>query len=62
MGLTSFIGSSQMAFGTWFVNKSNAITCIMCTFGIHGKKYEIKKLVANATNVVATYVQITILT
>jgi len=34
----------------------------MCTLGIHGKKYEIKNSIANATNVVATYMQITILT
>jgi hypothetical protein len=31
-------------------------------FGIHGKKYGIKKSAANATNVVATYMQITIFT
>jgi hypothetical protein len=51
-----------MAFGTWFANKSNALTYITCKFGIHGKKYGIKNSVANATNVVATYMQITILT
>jgi uncharacterized protein YlzI (FlbEa/FlbD family) len=34
----------------------------MCTFGIHGKKYEIKNSVASVTNVVATYMQITIVT
>jgi hypothetical protein len=51
-----------MAFGTWFVNKSNALIYIVCTFGIHGKKYGIKNLVASATNVVATYMQITKLT
>jgi hypothetical protein len=33
----------------------------MCTFGINGKKYGIKKSITNATNVVATYMQITIL-
>jgi len=43
-----------MAFGTWFVNNPNALTYIECTLGIHGKKYGIKKLVANATNVVGT--------
>jgi uncharacterized protein YlzI (FlbEa/FlbD family) len=31
-------------------------------FGIHGKKYVIKISVANATNVITTYMQITILT
>jgi hypothetical protein len=51
-----------MAFGTWFVNKSSALTSIVCTFGIHGKKYEIKNFIGSATNVVATYMQITILT
>jgi hypothetical protein len=51
-----------MAFGTWFVDKSNAFICIMCTFGIHGKKYGIKNSVASATNIIATYTQITILT
>jgi hypothetical protein len=30
----------------------------MCTFGIYSEKHGIKKLVANATNVVATYMQI----
>jgi hypothetical protein len=44
-----------MAFGTWFVCKSNALTYMVCTFGIQGKIYGIKNLVANATNVVATY-------
>jgi hypothetical protein len=34
----------------------------MCTFKIHGKNYGIKHLVANATNVIATYMQINILT
>jgi hypothetical protein len=43
-----------MAFGTWFVNESNALIYIVCTFGIHGKKYGIKNLIANATNVIAT--------
>jgi hypothetical protein len=42
-----------MVFGTWFVNKPNGITYI---------KYGIKNSIANATNVVATYMQITILT
>jgi len=51
-----------MAFGIWFVNKSNALTYIVCTFGIHDKKYGIKNLVANAANVVTTHMQITILT
>jgi hypothetical protein len=51
-----------MAFGTWFVNKPNALTYIKCTFGNHGKKYGIKNSVANATNVITTYMQITILT
>jgi hypothetical protein len=43
-----------MAFGTWFLNKSNAFIYIECTLGIHGKKYGIKNSVANATNVVTT--------
>jgi len=30
----------------------------MCTLGMEGKKYGIKKLVANAINVVATYMQL----
>jgi hypothetical protein len=30
----------------------------VCTLGMEGKKYEIKKLVANATNVIVTYVQL----
>jgi hypothetical protein len=51
-----------MAFGTWFVNKSNALIYIVCTLGIHGKKYGIKNLVANVTGVVVTNMQITILT
>jgi hypothetical protein len=51
-----------MEFGIWFVNKSNALSYIVCTLGIHGKKYGIKISIANATDVVATYMQITILT
>jgi hypothetical protein len=50
-----------MAFGIWFAIKSNALSYIVCTFGIHGKKYGIKNSIASATNVVATYMQITIL-
>jgi hypothetical protein len=34
----------------------------MCIIGIHGKKYGIKNSIASATNVVATYMEITILT
>jgi len=30
----------------------------VCTLGIEGKKFGIKKLVASATNVVATYMQL----
>jgi hypothetical protein len=30
----------------------------VCTLGIKGKKYGIKKLVANATNVIVTYMQL----
>jgi hypothetical protein len=38
-GWIFFIGASQMAFGTWFVNKRNAFTdIIMCTLWIYGKK------------------------
>jgi len=59
--LSLSIGPSQMAFGTWFVNKSNAFTYIVCTLEIHGKKYGIKNSVASATSIFATYMQITIL-
>jgi len=52
----------KMAFHIWFVNKSNALIYIVRTFGFHGKKYGIKISVAKVTNVVATYMQITILT
>jgi hypothetical protein len=51
-----------MAFGTWFVNKSNALTYIVCTLEIHGKKHGIKNSIASAINAIATYMQITILT
>jgi len=51
-----------MTFGPWFVYKPNALIYMECTLGIHDKKYGIKNLVANATNVVANYMQITILT
>jgi hypothetical protein len=44
-----------MAFGTWFVNKSIALTYVVCAFGIHGKKYGIKNSIASATIVVTTY-------
>jgi hypothetical protein len=37
-----------MKFGTWFVNKTNAPICGLCTFGMEGKRYGIKKVVANA--------------
>jgi len=50
-----------MAFGTWFVNISNALIYFVCTFEIHGKIWE-KNLIATTTNIVATYMQITILT
>jgi hypothetical protein len=46
-----------MKFGTWLVNKTNAPIYRLCTFGMEGKRYGIKKLVANASNVVATYMQ-----
>jgi hypothetical protein len=55
-GWAFFIGSSQIAF----VNKTNALTYIMCTLEMEGKKYGITKLVASATNVVATYMQLNI--
>jgi hypothetical protein len=51
-----------MAFRTCFVNNPNALIYIKCTLEIHGKKYGIRNLAANATNVVATYMQITTLT
>jgi hypothetical protein len=44
-----------MAFGIWFVNKPNALIYIDYILGIHGKIYGKK-------NLVATYMQITILT
>lgn len=49
-----------MAFGVWFVNKTNALIYTKCKFVIWGKRYGIiKNLVVNATNVVvATYMQI----
>jgi hypothetical protein len=51
----SFIGSSQMAFGTWFVNKT-------VIYNVHawivGKKYGIKNLIVGSTNVIATYMQL----
>jgi hypothetical protein len=46
-----------MAFGICFVNKTNEFSHIMCTLGIQGKKYGIKKFIASATNVIATYMQ-----
>jgi hypothetical protein len=46
-----------MAFGTWFVKKSNAFIYIVCTLGIHDKKYGIKNSITIATNVIATYMQ-----
>jgi hypothetical protein len=47
-----------MAFGTKFVNKTNAFTYIVCTLGIKSEKYAMKNLVACVTNVVTTYTQI----
>jgi hypothetical protein len=47
-----------MAFGVWFVNKTHAFSYIMCTFGIKGKRCWIKNLVASATNVITTHMQI----
>jgi hypothetical protein len=44
------------------VNKSNALIYILCTIEIHGEKYGIINSIASATNVVPTYMQITILT
>jgi hypothetical protein len=41
-----------MAFSVWFVNKTNALSYIMCTFGIKGKRCWIKNLVASAINVI----------
>jgi hypothetical protein len=54
LGWASFICLSQIAF----VDKTNASTYIVCTLGMEGKKYGLKKLVASATNVVATYMQL----
>ncbi len=54
----SFIGLSQMAFGTKFVNKTNAFTYMVCTVGIKSKKYVVKNLFTSVTNIVATYTQI----
>jgi hypothetical protein len=36
------------------MKKSNALTYIVYTFEIHGKKYGIKNSIASAINVVAT--------
>jgi hypothetical protein len=47
-----------MGFGTWFMNKRNALTYIMFTIWNLRQKVWDKKLLVNATNVVATYVQI----
>jgi hypothetical protein len=47
-----------MAFGICFMNETNEFIYIMCTLGIQDKKYGIKKSIANATNVIATYMQI----
>ncbi len=55
---TSFIDSSQMAFGILFMNNTSVPTYIVCTLKIEGKRYEINKLVVSATNGVATYMQI----
>jgi hypothetical protein len=44
------------------VNEPNALIYIECTLGIHAKKYGIKNSIANVTNVVTTYMQISILT
>jgi len=47
-----------MAFGIWFVTKRNALIYIVCTLGIHGKKYGIKNLDESATNIIVTSMQI----
>jgi hypothetical protein len=47
-----------MAFDTWFVNKTNAFTYIVCTFGNQGKRYGIKNSIASATIAIATDMQI----
>jgi hypothetical protein len=47
-----------MAFVTWFVNKINAFSYIVCTLEMEGKRYGIKTLVASVANFVATYMQI----
>jgi hypothetical protein len=47
-----------MAFGTKFVNKTNAFTYMVCTVGIKSKKYVVKNLFTSVTNIVATYTQI----
>jgi hypothetical protein len=66
MGLAFRVERLSLAHpnGIWHlvVNKSNTLTYVVCTFGIHGKTYGIKNSIANATNVVATYIQITIIT
>jgi hypothetical protein len=40
------------------VNKTNAPRYIVCTLGMEGKNMGQKMLVANATNVVVTYMQL----
>jgi len=44
------------------MNKSNGLTYIVCTLRIHGKKDGIKNSTLGATNVVATSMQVTVLT
>jgi hypothetical protein len=51
-----------MAFGTWFVKKSNAFIYIVCTLGIHGETYGINNSVTIEINVITTYIQIIVLT
>jgi hypothetical protein len=43
-----------MALGIWFVNMSHALIYIECKIGMEDKTYEINKLVASMTNLVAS--------
>jgi hypothetical protein len=44
-----------MAFGAWFMNKPNSTTYIKCSLWKPCKKYGTKNSIANAINVIATY-------
>jgi hypothetical protein len=43
-----------MALGISYVNMSNALIYIVCKIGMEDKTYEINKLVASMTNLIAS--------